>query len=154
MAEVTASTQINTEPEVIWALMCDPKRYPEIADPTERMIDVPDAEFGLGYVYKEYGGIKPFVGESEWRVTEFEPMRRQVHVGHDGSMTMTLEIELTPTDGGTRFTQTLGMKPPWYLVPVNAILWPLLMRKRAQAAMDKTGANTKRFAEESAQTEP
>ena len=72
----------------------------------------------------------------------------------NSSMTMTLEIELTPTDGGTRFTQTLGMKPPWYLVPVNAILWPLLLRKRAQAGMDKTGANTKRLAEGSAQTEP
>ena len=41
------------------------------------------------------------------------------------------------------------MKPRWYMVPVNAILWPLMMRKRAQAAMDKTGANIKRMVEES-----
>ena len=149
MAQVTASTRIDTEPEAIWVLMSDPNRYPEIADPTERMIDVPDGEFGVGSVYKEYGGIKPFVGESEWRVTEFEPMRRQVHVGDDGSMTMTLEIELTPTDGGTRFTQTLSLKPRWYLAPVSAILWPLFIRGRAQEALDKTVANTKRVAESS-----
>ena len=81
------------------------------------------------------------------RVTEFEPMRRQVHIGDDGSMTMNLGIELTPTDGGTRLTQTLSLTPRWYLVPVNAILWPLMMRKRAQEAMDKTVANVKRIAE-------
>ena len=52
MAQVTASTQINTGPEAIWALMCDPHRYAEIADPTERMIEVPDQEFGVGYVYQ------------------------------------------------------------------------------------------------------
>ena len=149
MARVGASTQVNTGPEVIWALMCDPHRYPEIADPTERMIDVPDREIGVGYIYKEYGGIRPFLGESEWRVTEFEPMRRQVHIGDDGSMTLDLEIELTPTDGGTRLTQTLVLKPRWYLAPVNAILWPLFMRKRAQEAMDKTVANVKRIAESS-----
>ena len=149
MARVVASTQVNTGPEAIWALMCDPHRYPEIADPTERMIDVPDREFGVGYVYKEYGGIKPFVGEAEWRVTEFEPMRRQVHIGDDGSMTMHLEIELTPADSGTRLTQTLILKPRWYLVPVNAILWPLMVRKRAQEGMDKTVANAKRIAESS-----
>ncbi|MFV2008171.1 MAG: SRPBCC family protein [Longimicrobiales bacterium] len=149
MPQVVASTQVNTGPEAIWALMCDPHRYPEIADPTERMIDVPDREFGVGYVYKEYGGIKPFMGESEWRVTEFEPMRRQVHIGDDGSMTLNLEIGLTPADSGTRLTQTLIMKPRWYLAPVNAILWPLMMRKRAQEGMDKTVANVKRIAESS-----
>ncbi len=149
MAQTNASTQIDTGPEVIWALMCDPNRYPEIADPTERMIEVPDGEIGVGYVYKEYGGIRPFIGESEWRVTEFEPMRRQVHIGDDGSMTMNLLIELAPTDDGTRFTLTLSMKPRWYLAPVNAILWPLLMRKRAREGMDKTVANVKRIAETS-----
>ena len=149
MARVSASTQISTGPEAIWALMCDPHRYPEFADPTERMIDVPDREMGVGYIYKEYGGIRPFLGESEWQVTEFEPMRRQVHIGDDGSMTLDLEIELTPTDGGTRLTQTLVLKPRWYLAPVNAILWPLFMRKRAQEAMDKTVANAKRIAESS-----
>lgn len=76
-------------------------------------------------------------------------MRRMVHIGDDGSMTMDLEIELSPTDGGTLFTQTLKMTPRWYLAPVSAVLWPLFMRKRAQEAMDKTGANVKRIAEAS-----
>jgi hypothetical protein len=37
--------------------------------------------------------------------------------------------------------------PAWYLAPVMAVMWPLLMRERAQEALDKTMANVKRIAE-------
>ena len=149
MAEVAASIQIATGPEPIWALMSDPGRYPDFVDATERMVDVGSGEFGVGYVYREYGGIKPFLGESEWRVTEFEPTRRQAHVGDDGKMKLHLGIELTPTDDETRLTISMAMQPRWFLAPVNAILWPLMMRKRAQAVLDKTVANAKRIVESS-----
>jgi carbon monoxide dehydrogenase subunit G len=149
MSKVVASIEVAGPPEAIWALMCDPHRYPELADPTDRMLDVPEEPMGVGYVYKEYGGVPPFKGESEWRVTEFEPMTRQVHVGNDGSMTLDLTIELAPASEGTRLTQTLELKPRWYLVPVNVIMWPLMMHKRAQEAMDKTVANVKRMVESS-----
>lgn len=99
------------------------------------------------YRYKEYGGVPPFKGESEWRVTEFDPMRRQVHVGDDGSMLLNLDIEITPSSDGSRLTQNLELKPRWYLAPIHYILWPLMMRKRAQEAMDKTVANVKRMVE-------
>jgi len=146
---VVGSIQVRVAPQELWQILCDPHRYPEIADPTDRMIDVPDEEMGVGYVYKEYGGIKPFIGESEWRVTEFDPVKRQVHVGDDGSVTMDLVIELTPSEGGTRLTQSLTMTPRWYIAPLNAILWPLFMHRRAQESMDKTVENFKRVAESS-----
>ncbi len=147
MAEVIASIDIDTPPDAIWALMCNPSCYPELADPTDRMLSVPNETFGEGSIYREYGGIPPFKGESTWRVTVFEPMRRQIHVGDDGAMMMHLNIELAPIEGGTRLTQRLEMQPRWYLMPVNAVLWPLMMRKRAQEAMDKTVQNVKRMAE-------
>ena len=149
MGQIVSSTQIGAGPEDVWAILTDARRVPEWVEFTERMIDLPDREVGVGYVYKEYGGIKPFLGESEWRITEFEPMRRQVHIGDDGQMRMDLEIELTPTNGGTRLTMTFGLKPRWYIAPVNAILWPLMMRKRGQEAQDKTLANLKRIVESS-----
>lgn len=148
MAEVIASIDINSTPDVIWEMLCDPHRYPELADPTDRMLSVPDEEVDVGYVYREYGGVPPFKGESTWRITEFEPMRRQVHVGDDGSMTMDLIIEIVPTETGVRYTQHLKMTPRWYLRPINAVLWPLLMRQRAQEAMDKTVINVKMVAEQ------
>ncbi len=147
MPRVVASIDISAAPEAIWKLMCDPNRYPELADPTERMIDVPDGEFGVGYTYKEYGGIKPFMSDSEWKVIEYTPMTSQRHLGDDGQMQFDLRIQLDPIEDGTRLTQSLDLKPRWYMVPINAVLWPVMMRKRAQAAMDKTVANVKRMVE-------
>jgi hypothetical protein len=43
----------------------------------------------------------------------------------------------------------MAMQPRWFLAPVNAVLWPLMMRKRAQAVLDKTVANAKRIVETS-----
>ena len=147
MAEVLAASDVAAPPEVIWALLCDPTCYPELADPTDRMLAVPDGEFGVGSEYREYGGVPPFKGESTWRVTVFDPIRRQVHVGDDGAATMTLDILLEPHEGGTRYSQRLAMEMRWYMRPVMAVLWPLMMRGRAQEAMDKTVANVKRMAE-------
>ncbi len=147
MKEVIASAVIATGPEPIWDLMCDPSRYAEFVAATERMIDVGSGEFGVGSVYKEYGGIKPFLSESEWRVTEFEPMRHQAHIGDDGKMRMPLAIDLEPADGGTRLTITFSLQPRWFLAPVNVVMWPLMMRKRAQAVLETTLANTKRIVE-------
>ncbi len=147
MAGVVAEIDIAAPPEAVWKLMEDPNRYPEIADPTERMVEVPDGPMGVGSVYKEYGGIPPFMSESTWKVTAWEPPRHTVHVGDDGQMELHLTIDITPTAGGSRLRQQLVLKPRWWLTLPNAVLWPLMMRKRAQAAMDKTVANVKRIAE-------
>ena len=147
MSGVRASTEIAAPPERVWELMCAPERYPEFAEPTDRMLEIPEGEFGLGSVYREYGGVPPFKGASTWRVMEFEPMRRQRHVGDDGFMTMDLVVEIEATPTGSRLSQHLTLKPRWYLAPVNAMLWPVMMRKRAQAAMDKTVLNVKRALE-------
>lgn len=147
MARIVASTRISAAPEVVWALNSDPNRYPELVDATDRMVDVPDEPMQVGYRYREYGGIRPFKGESRWCVTEFEPPRRQVHVGTDGTMTVTLVIEVAPVDGGSQLTLSLDLRPRWFLAPLNAILWPALMRRRTQGSMDATAATVKRVAE-------
>jgi len=111
------------------------------------MVHVPEGEMGVGYVYKEFGGIPPFKSESTWTVTEFDPITRQVHVGKDGTVTMNLDIQIEPTTSGHRLTLGIVLKPRWFLVVPMALLWPLMMRKRAQQVMDGTVANFKRAAE-------
>lgn len=147
MPGVTAEIDIAAPPERVWALIEDPNTYPEIADPTERMIDVPAGPMDVGYVYKEYGGIKPFISESTWTVTTWDPPRHMTHIGDDGSAELHLRIDIRPTGVGSRLKQQLDIKPRWYLAVPNAVMWPLMMRKRAQEAMDKTVANIKRMAE-------
>ena len=57
MYAVTATTEIAAPPEAVWSVLEDPARYPEIADPTDRMLEVPEGTLAQGAVYREYGGI-------------------------------------------------------------------------------------------------
>lgn len=147
MPQVTSSIVIATGPEPIWDLMSDPNRYPDLVPATHRMLDVGSGSFGVGYVYKEYGGVEPFIGENEWEVTAFEPMRHQEHLGDDGKVRMPLTIDLEPAGDGTRLTITFGLNPRWFLAVPLAILWPIMMRKRTQDVIDRTVGNAKQLVE-------
>lgn len=149
MRRVVASTDIGTPPEVVWELYCDAHRYPELADPTQRMVHVPETPIGEGYTYMEYGGLGPFRGESKWTVTEFRPQSRQVHEGDDGSLRIHLEIDIEPTSTGCRLTQRFGVEPRGAAKVGMTVLWPLIMRRMLQHSMDRTVANVKQAAEAS-----
>lgn len=145
MMRLSSSIEIDAPPEKLWELMCDPSNYPELDESTDRMVEVPDGEFGVGSVYREYGGIAPFKGESEWTVVEFDPMRRQVHDGTDGYVDLHLVVDLTETgDGKTRVDQSLDIRGPWYMAPINALL---MMQLRGQRAMDRSMVEVKRLVE-------
>jgi hypothetical protein len=147
MPSVTAMCDVDSGPEPIWELMSTPARYPDFVDATDRMVDVGSGPFGVGYVYKEYGGIKPFLSESTWTVTEFEPLHHQTHLGDDGKVRMPLNIALTPEGDRTRLTITFGLRPRWFVAPVALLLWPIMMRRRAQAVLDRTVMTAKQIVE-------
>jgi len=147
MYRIESSMQIKATPEQVWALANDVKRYPEWVVPTDRVVEAPAGGLSLGAVYREYGGIAPFKSESRWEVMEFEPVRRQVHEGDDGKMRMRLTISLRPSEGGTFVTQGVELTPRWFLLPLSLVMWPLLMRRRGNAAMRETLANAKRILE-------
>lgn len=147
MPKLSTSVNIAASPEKAWELACDTPRYPEWVAFTERMIDPGEGDMGVGFVYKEHGGVPPFKADSEWRVTEFESPKRMRHIGDDGSATIDLVLEVEAADGGCRLSPSMDLKPRWYMAPVMAVMWPLMMRKRAQAAMDETVGNAKRLLE-------
>lgn len=153
MPHIESSIEIAAPPEKVWELISDPDRYPEWVVPTDEMLEVPQGELGAGSVYKERGGIAPFKGTSEWRVNAFEPHHRQVHDGDDGTMKIHLEIEITPAGGGSRMRQSIDAEPRWFIAPLVLVLWPLMLRSKAQRAMDDTLANAKAIVEASASSE-
>lgn len=150
MPSVSSSTEIAAPAEAVWDLVSDPGRYPDWVAVTDRMIEVPESPLRQGAVYKEYGGIPPFKNESEWRVTVFEPHHRQVHVGDDGTAEIELTITIESTDGSSRLGQTVDLRPRGLVAVLNVVMWPLLMRRRAQSAMDETVQNAKRVLESGA----
>lgn len=144
MPGVESTIEIDAAPAAVWALMCDTNSYEEWVVPTDAVLDPGDGDMRVGFVYRERGGIPPFKGESTWQVTEFEPHSRQRHVGDDGKAKVDLQINMTPAGAATRVHMTLEVKPRWYLAPVVAVMWPLMVKKRAQESLDGTLANAKR----------
>jgi hypothetical protein len=128
--------------------LSEPKHYPAYVTATEKLLEASDETVRVGSTYREYGGVPPFLGESDWTVTEFEPMTHQRHIGDDGKMRMPLDLDVAAIDDErTRLTITFGLEPRWFLAIPNAILWPLMMRRRVQQVIHDTVANAKRIVE-------
>lgn len=148
MKRVSSTVEIASGPEPVWRILSEPKRYPDYVTATEKLLDASDETVRAGSTYREYGGVPPFLGESDWVVTEYEPMTHQRHMGDDGKLRMSLDLDVQVIDDETtRLTITLGLEPRWFLALPNAVLWPLMMRKRAQKVIDDTVANAKRLVE-------
>lgn len=148
MPSVSSSVEIESGPEPIWRLLSEPERYSDYVTATEKLLDASDATVTVGSTYREYGGVPPFLGESHWTVTEYEPMTHQHHVGDDGKIRMPLDLDVETIDERrSRLTITLGLEPRWFLAIPFAVLWPLMMRGRAQKVIDDTVANAKELVE-------
>ena len=143
MFNISVSTDIKCSAEQLWELLGDTEKYPEWVEPTDRMLEVAEGGLKQGSVYREYGGIPPFKGESTWTVSEFEPYSRQVHIGDDGAMTIAIGVTINPHDEEVTFVHNLHFKPRWWIFPITLIIWPALMGRRGHAAIRKTHANAK-----------
>jgi carbon monoxide dehydrogenase subunit G len=110
---VVASVDIQAPPEKVWDVVCDTSRYAEWVESTLQVVRT-DGPARLGATYEELTRIAgPWKTVTRWRVTEFEPPRRQVHEG-EGVVTaqrMAVIIELTPAGENTHFTLTLRSTP-------------------------------------------
>lgn len=147
--EVDASTTVEAPSEAVWAFVSDPARYPEWSVVTERMTHVDDGPVGVGTEYSEIGGLGPMTGESEWVVTEFDPPRRQVHEGDDGTVQTIMTIEIEPVGDGdsTRVHQTIELVfPPWLRLIARILGW-LFLTRMAATAVEETIQNAKQIIE-------
>ncbi len=149
MLHVSSSIEISAPEERVWDLESDPRRYPEWVVAVDRMLAVPDDGLQQGATYREYGGIAPFKSESGWLVTVFEPHRRQVHLGDDGTVEIELTIEIEPIVGGSRLTHTFEARPRGVQGALVRLMWPLVIKRRLQRDTDRTLANAKRLVESS-----
>jgi Polyketide cyclase / dehydrase and lipid transport len=97
---ITASAIIPAPPDRVWQVACDTSRYPEWVENTLRMTRT-DRPTRPGATYEELSRIAgPWKSVTRWRVTEFDPPRRQVQQGEGVSTAknMAVIIELSPPD--------------------------------------------------------
>lgn len=112
---------------------------------TDEVLSVSDGPFGEGTTYRTQGG--PLDTESEWRVTEFDPPRRQVHHGDLGVLQTVLAFELDPADGHTRVHQTVDYELLPQLRSVGWLLERLFVHRWMQRGLNSTIRNLKRIVE-------
>ena len=148
MPRVEMEQEIKASPEQVWALLCDVKRFPEWVEFTERIVEEPVGAMAVGSTWREYGGVPPFKSEMQWRMTEFDAPRHQVQIGEEKQAQIELTMELTPVGEGTRIRAQMDFEPRGMMMPLSKIMWPLLMRGRAQRAMQGSFANAKRILED------
>ena len=144
---IETSIDISASAESVWDLLMQPTRYPEVMTPSDEITELGDGVVREGYVYKERGGIPPIKSEVTWTVAQVQPKKRLVSDGTDGKVKIRVDWVLDETESGSHLLHTMELTPAWFLAPVMALMWPLMMRKRAQKALDGTMANVKRIVE-------
>lgn len=148
MGRIQSTILIETSPEAIWEVINDADCWSEWVAFNERVTYISEGPFGEGTVYREKGGPGPLNFESEWRVTEFDPPRRQVHHGNIGIMQPVLTFELDPLDGYTRVHQTVDFELLPHVKPLGRLLERLFVRRMMQRALNTTVRNLKQVIEE------
>ncbi len=148
MAQVRTTALVEAAPEDVWDVLNDTDRWPEWVTFTEKVTYVSEGPFGEGTLYRERSGPGPFKSESEWRVTEFDPPRRQVHRGDLGIMQVVLTFELDPADGYTRIYQTFDFEVFPQFRPLGWLLERVLIRWQMERGVNRTIRSLKRIVEE------
>lgn len=120
---VTATETIDRPLADVWDLACDTSRYAEWV-PATLEVTRTDGPARLGATYEERNKVVgPITAKSHWTVTEFEPMRRQVHRDESipilRAMDIVMEFEAVD-DRRTRVTLALDGESA--LGPIGALL--------------------------------
>ena len=147
MARITVATKIQAPLEKVWDFTNDMQRMPEWVTFADELISISDGPVRVGTVYRERGGVGPIKSVSEWRITEFEPPHRQVHIGDLGIMKPALTMTSEPTSGGVVFQQDMEFRAMPFFRPLGILLEWLFIRRLLETGLRETQANLKRLLE-------
>lgn len=150
MPSIRVQTDIEVPREQLWDFVNDFDRMTDWVTFADEVTYLSEGEIGEGTIYREYGGIGPMSGESEWEITEFEPPARQVHVGDLGIMEPELTMSFEDLDGSTRFTQSMLFQALPNLRPLGWLLETVFIKRALRSGLRDTQDNLKRLVESEA----
>ena len=148
MLRIELSTEINASSQAVWDLTIDFRLIPELAPATaEEVSYVSEGEVGAGTVFKEKDKMGPVKVETEWRVTEFDPPHRHVHVGGTGPLKIVVTTEIEPTKQGAILRHTIDLRTVLLFRPLGLLLEALFLRRQLESTLQSTQTNAKRILE-------
>jgi carbon monoxide dehydrogenase subunit G len=133
MPNVQESIFVEAPPNDVWEFVSDIERYPEWIYFVREATPVSGGPVGEGTEYTERAKPGPFESVSEWQITEFEPPRRQTHIGRMAEMEATLRIRLEPEGEGTRWYHEMDFRMLPKIRLVGWVLERLVVRRKMQA---------------------
>lgn len=119
--------------------MADYERYPEWVAIVEEATLVKGDAIQEGAEYEEVSPLGPFTSTSHWRVTEFDPPRRQIHVGQLPFGPVELTIETRPDgDGGTILDHAVELTAFPRFRPLGWMLERLVLARKFGSDMEES----------------
>lgn len=130
---------LDAPPEAVFDLMADYERYPEWVAIVEKARLVEGDRIEAGAVYEEESPLGPIPTTSRWRVIEFDPPRRQVHVGELPFGPVELTIETRPDgEGGTILDHTVELTALPRFRPLGWLLEHLVLVRVFEGDMEES----------------
>ncbi|MBZ0293024.1 MAG: SRPBCC family protein [Anaerolineae bacterium] len=129
MGHVEKSSIIHAPVAVVWDTLNDIAHTPEWVVGLENSEITTEGPYGLGTIYIDYNRLGPFLQETPWHVTAFEPMTFQVHESKSATLPTSLTLSLMPVAEATRLTMTFDYHLLPVLGPVGRLLERLLMNR-------------------------
>lgn len=146
MSFVCAEIQIAAEPGRVWALVCDPDRLGDWVTIHRGVRKVSDRPLKQGSTLEQALTLRGAPFNVKWTVTELSEARRLAWEGRGPARSRAVtSYELSPRDGGTRFSYRNEFKAP--LGPLGAAASRALVGSVSQREADKSLGRLKRLLE-------
>lgn len=150
MPTVSDSIWVSAPPERVWALVAEPRRYPEWMDFMEEVTYTSEGPVRADYVYRGKAKQGRKVVTGDWRITECDPPRLLVHRGAMSDMEAELRTTLEPDREGTLWFHEMEYRLMPRFRPMGWLLEKLLVQRQMQATFARIMAAGKRLVEEGA----
>lgn len=139
MPTIHNTISVAAPPEAVFDLMADYERYPEWVSIVEEARLVTGERIEDGAEYEEVSTLGPKRSTSRWRVTEFDPPERQVHLGELPFGPVELTIRTRPDgNGGTTLDHTVELTAFPRFRPLGRLLERLVLVRAFEGDMEES----------------
>lgn len=147
MARAEASIHIDAPPEAVFDFVADASRIPEYVGFVRDVFDATPGPARAGTTLKEHAkpGLLPVV--THWRIDRFERPTRQIWVGRQADMEMTLAKYIEAEDGGTRYRQVMDYRMLPKVRPLGWLLERLVVARQMKSEFSRITASVKEIIE-------
>jgi carbon monoxide dehydrogenase subunit G len=129
MGYAEATQIINAPVEAVWNALNDIDNTAKWVAGLEDAKIISEGGYGLGALYNDYNRLGPVLQVTTWKIMEFEPMSRQVHMSDSKNLPSTMELSLIPVAEGTRLTMKVDFHFMPHLGVVGRVFESLVMNR-------------------------